>query len=295
MKKSVVAIGNFDGVHVGHQTLLSHARSLAEKHDLDFTVLTFSPHPRQVFQPNVAPFRISCGHVKQELFKTRIKPDHLMTLEFNDDLRLKSADEFIDDILIDKCNAAFVIVGQNFHFGHGRSGNIETLSDRKEFKTIAADLFDVGGEVVSSSRIREHLKAAEIQQANALLGWDWVIQSEVVHGDKRGREIGYPTANMHFGDTLVPSHGVYAVKVKIEGSNEWINGAANIGIRPMFETAMPMIETYIFDFDGDLYGQQLQIKPIQKIRDEMKFDDLDTLIEQIDEDCVLIKNILHNA
>ena len=295
MKQAVVAIGNFDGVHVGHQTLLSHARTLADKHDLDFTVLTFSPHPRSVFQPNVAPFRISCGHIKQELFDNLIKPDHLVTLDFNEDLRSKTASEFIDDILIQQCNAAFVIVGQNFHFGYERSGDIETLQNRNEFKTIAADLFDVDGAVVSSSRIREHLKKAEMNQANALLGWDWVIQSEVVHGDKRGREIGYPTANMHFGDTLVPSHGVYAVQVQIEGSDEWLNGAADIGIRPMFETAMPMLETYIFDFDGDLYGKKLKIKPIQKLRDEMKFDDLDALVTQIKEDCKIAKNILHNV
>ena len=294
MKQAVVAIGNFDGVHVGHQTLLSHARALADKHDLDFTVLTFSPHPRSVFQPNVAPFRISCGHIKQELFDNLIKPDYLVTLDFNKDLRSKTANEFIDDILIQQCNAAFVIVGQNFHFGYERSGDIETLQNRNEFETIAADLFDVDGDVVSSSRIREHLKKAEMNQANVLLGWDWVIQSEVIHGDKRGREIGYPTANMHFGDTLVPSHGVYAVRVQIEGSEEWLNGAANIGIRPMFETAMPMLETYIFDFDGDLYGKQLKIKPVQKLRDEMKFDDLDALVAQIKEDCKIAKNILHN-
>lgn len=295
MKKAVVAIGNFDGVHVGHQVLLSHARALADKHDLDFTVLTFSPHPRQVFQPNVAPFRISCGHIKQELFDTLVKPDHLITLDFNDELRSKTADEFIDGILINKCNAGIVIVGQNFHFGFERSGNIETLKQRDEFETVAADLFGIHGDVVSSSRIREHLKNAEMKQANALLGWDWVIQSEVVHGDKRGREIGYPTANMHFGNTLVPSHGVYAVQVQIEGSDQWLNGAANIGIRPMFETAMPMLETYIFDFEGDLYGKQLKIKPVQKLRDEMKFDNLDALVDQIDKDCTVAKNILHNS
>jgi riboflavin kinase/FMN adenylyltransferase len=294
MKQAVVAIGNFDGVHVGHQMLLSHARALAVKHDLDFTVLTFSPHPRSVFQPNVAPFRISCGHVKQNLFDTIIQPDNLVTLDFDAKLRAKTADEFIDDILIQQCNAAFVIVGQNFHFGFERAGNIKTLNQRTEFKTVAADLFDVDGDVVSSTRIREHLKNAEMKQANALLGWDWVIQSEVIHGDKRGREIGYPTANMHFGDTLVPSHGVYAVQVQIEGSNEWLNGAANIGIRPMFETAMPMLETYIFDFEGDLYGKQLKIKPVQKLRDEMKFDGLDALVTQIDKDCDIAKNILHN-
>lgn len=292
MTKSVVAIGNFDGVHLGHRDLLSHARALAEQHDYNLTVLTFSPHPRSVFQPNIAPFRITPNRVKADIFDTQIKPDRCVVLPFDQDLKEKTADQFIDDILIEQLNAGLVVVGRNFQFGYQRSGNIDVLAHRGEFQTVAADLLPVGGDRVSSSRIRDHLKHAEIEQANALLGWEWFIQSEVIHGDKRGREIGYPTANMHFGETLVPSHGVYAVRAQIEGDDVWHNGAANIGIRPMFETAMPMIETYLFDFDGDLYGKQVKIKPIQKIRDEMKFDSLDELITQIDKDCDVIKSIL---
>ncbi len=294
MKQSVVAIGNFDGVHVGHQDVLAKARTLADKHGYDFCVLTFTPHPRQVFQPNIAPFRISSDPVKRELFNSLVKPDRYVVLNFDEALKTKTADQFIDDILIGELHSAMVIVGENFHFGYQRSGNIETLKERNEFETIPADLIKIGGEVVSSSRIRDHLKAAEIEQANTLLGWDWVIESEVIHGDKRGRELGYPTANMHFGDTIVPSHGIYAVRVLIEGEDKWRNGAANIGIRPMFETAMPMLETYIFDFDAEIYGQQLKIKPVQKIRDEIKFDNLDDLITQMGKDCDVARNILHN-
>lgn len=295
MKKSVVAIGNFDGVHLGHRHLLEQARGLADLHDLDFTVLTFSPHPRQVFQPNIAPFRISSDAVKSALFDTYIKPDNYVVLSFDEGLQHKTAQAFIDDILINDLNAAFVVVGNNFHFGYKRSGTIETLKACSGFKTIAADLLMIDGSPVASTRVRDHLKHAQIKQANALLGWDWYIQNEVVHGDKRGRELGYPTANMHFGETLVPSHGVYAVKIQLEGADQWLDGAANIGIRPMFETAMPMIETFIFDFDGDLYGQQLKIRPVQKLRDEMKFDALDALVVQMKEDCIVAKNILHNA
>jgi riboflavin kinase/FMN adenylyltransferase len=160
---------------------------------------------------------------------------------------------------------------------------------------VPYDLMHIDDLVVSSSRIRNHLKAAQMNQANALLGWEWFTEGEVVHGDKRGRELGYPTANMHFGETIVPDHGIYAVRVMIEGETAWRTGAANIGIRPMFETRVPMLETYIFDFDADIYGKILKIMPVQKIRDEMKFDNLDDLIKQMDKDCKQARNILQSS
>jgi riboflavin kinase/FMN adenylyltransferase len=292
MKKSVVAIGNFDGLHIGHVHILSHAKNIALRHGYDLCVLTFSPHPRQFFQPNIAPFRIAPDHVKIRLISDRINPDHYTVLNFDTKLHNKTADDFIDEILLKQCNAGIVIVGQDFHFGHGRSGNIETLSTRPEFETIATDLLKIDDMPVTSSRIRNHLKSAELKQANTLLGWDWYIESEIIHGDKRGRELGYPTANMHFGDSIVPAHGVYAVQVKIEGESQWRNGAANIGIRPMFETAMPMCETYIFDFDREIYGLNLKVKPVQKLRDEMKFDNLDDLIAQMAKDCATSRALL---
>jgi riboflavin kinase/FMN adenylyltransferase len=292
MRKSVVAIGNFDGVHLGHQHLLAQAEKYARKLQYDFVVLTFSPHPRIVFQPNIAPFRITPDVVKTDLMNSIVRPDRYEILPFDDNLQMKSAQDFINNILINQFNAGIVIVGENFHFGHKRSGTIETLQNEQQFTTIPADLLHIGDKPVTSTRIRDHLKNAEIGQANSLLGWEWYIQSEVVHGDKRGRELGYPTANMHFGDTIVPSHGVYAVKILIEGETQWRHGAANIGIRPMFETAMPMVETFIFNFDDDLYGKQLKIEPVQKLRDEMKFDSLEALKEQMKTDCILAKNIL---
>jgi len=295
MRKSVVAVGNFDGVHLGHRDVLMQARALADKHEYDFTVLTFTPHPRNFFQPNVAPFRIAPDHVKKNMFDKHVKPDNYVVLDFNDGLQHMNAESFIEDVLVSQLNAAIVIVGDNFHFGYQRGGNIETLRHDNRFETIASELMKVDDTPISSTRIREHLKNTEINQANTLLGWEWYIQSEVVDGDKRGRELGYPTANMHFGTALVPAHGVYAVRVQIEEENEWRQGAANIGIRPMFETAMPMCETYIFDFEGDLYGKQVKIMPVQKIRDEMKFDDLDALITQIGKDCDIIRKILQKT
>ena len=290
----MVAIGNFDGVHMGHRDLFASARQLADKHDMDFTILTFSPHPRRVFQPEIAPFRLTPDPVKDRIIEYEIKPDHYTILDFNDRLRGQSAVDFIDHILIAQCQAGIIIVGKDFQFGNGRQGDIAMLQARSEFETIPYDLFEAGGDVISSTRIRDHLKQADIKQANALLGWDWFIEGEVVHGDKRGRELGYPTANMHFDETLVPAHGIYAVKVGIEGQGDIYFGAANIGIRPMFETRVPMVETYIFDFNDDLYGKNLRVYPVQKIRDEMKFDNLDALIDQMKKDCIYAKNILRN-
>jgi len=295
MIKSVVAIGNFDGVHLGHRDLLCHAQNVAAKNGMGLTVLTFTPHPRRVFQPNIAPFRITPDILKREIIQNEKQVDHYIALDFDAVLMAKTANEFIDEILIKQCNAGVVIVGRDFQFGHNRAGTIETLAKCQHFETVAYDLMKIGGDIVSSTRIRHHLKAAELKQASALLGWDWFVESEIVHGDKRGRELGYPTANMHFGETIVPDYGIYAVRVQIEGEDEWRNGAANIGIRPMFETRVPMLETFIFDFDADIYGKKMKVVPVQKIRDEMKFDNLDDLIKQMDADCVAAKKILQSS
>jgi riboflavin kinase/FMN adenylyltransferase len=284
-RKTVIAIGNFDGVHRGHQNLFRQAGALANKHDFDFAVLTFSPHPLRVFQPHRQNFIITPEPIKGSLINDIAKPDIYHSLDFNDDLRLMAAQDFIDKILINDLNAGVVIVGPDFHFGHKRGGDIDLLKAQNDFETIAAPLLEGGTQPISSTRIREHLKQAEITQANDLLGHEWFIENEVLHGDKRGRALGYPTANMHFGEVIIPAHGIYAVKVQIEGEQIWRQGAANIGIRPMFETAVPMLETYIFDFDGDLYGQNLKVKPVQKIRDEMKFDNLEDLKTQMAKDC----------
>lgn len=285
-----MVIGNFDGVHLGHQSLIAHARKVAEQRCLPLVILTFEPHPRQFFNPLGDKFRITPPFVKEQILQNLC--DRLVVLDFNQDMAGHTAAEFIQNILLDMCHAAVVVVGDNFHFGKGRGGTPETLKSCPRFETVIYTLSQIDGQAVSSSRIRNHLRAAEMGRANALLGRPWVIEGIVIHGDKRGREIGYPTANIGFGDMLTPSYGVYAVEVKIDGDDQWRGGAANIGIRPMFETVHPMLEVYIFDFDGDLYGQTLQVRPIQKLRDEMKFDGLDALIAQIEKDCKRAKIIL---
>lgn len=293
MKKSVVVIGNFDGVHLGHQALIDYAQGIASKRDLDLTIVTFEPHPRLFFQKGGEPFRITPASMKAELLKDRC--DHYRALDFNAEMVARSADEFVRGVLIDLCRAQIVIVGADFQFGKGREGTLETLQSYSEFETIGFDLKHIGGEIISSTRIRAHLKHAEMEQANTLLGREWAIEAEVIHGDKRGREIGYPTANMGFGDAIVPSYGVYAVRVQVENDDQWHRGAANIGVRPMFERETPLVETFIFDFDEDLYGKFLTVQPVQKMRDEMNFGDLDALKSQIEKDCIIAKKILHNA
>jgi riboflavin kinase/FMN adenylyltransferase len=293
MKKSVVVIGNFDGVHLGHQALIEHARGIADVNNCTLSIVTFEPHPRTFFQAEASPFRLTPAPIKKDILSQYC--DHYHALDFNQDMVSKTAERFIQDIIVDLCHAAYVVVGADFRFGKDRAGSLETLKSDNRFETVAYDLKEIGGEAISSSRIRDHLKKAELQQAQALLGRVWIIESEVIHGDKRGRELGYPTANMRFGDTLVPSHGVYTVKVRIKGEREWRHGAANIGIRPMFESREPLLEVYIFDFNDDLYGQILEVEPVQKIRDEMKFDNLHDLKGQMKNDCIIAKEILHNA
>lgn len=291
--KSVVVIGNFDGVHRGHEALIAHARQMADRHGLRLCVLTFEPHPRRHFLPFHQPFRITPAPIKERILSPLC--DDYIALDFNDDMVAKTADDFIRDILIGQCHAAYVMVGENFHFGKDRAGNIDTLMGCDAFETVAFDMVEIDGAPVSSSRIRAHLEKAEMNQANALLGWEWYVESPVIHGDKRGRELGYPTANMMFGDTIVPGHGIYAVMVQIEGENQWRGGAANIGTRPMFHTDTPLLETFIFDYEGDLYDKILRVKPVQKIRHEMSFNHVDALIEQMEKDCITAKNILHNT
>jgi len=290
---TVVAIGNFDGVHRGHQALLKKARSLADYHGFSLLILTFEPHPRQFFKPDIAPFRITPAPVKAQIFDQLIHPDFYAVMNFDGALAELSPPDFIQDILINYCHAKIIIVGQDFRFGKRRSGCIDTFRARPDFETIVFDVVREGDGIISSSCIRADLQSADMVRANTLLGWEWYIESEVIHGDKRGRTLGFPTANMRFGGAIVPSHGVYAVRVLIEGEAKWRIGAANIGTRPMFATEEPLLETHIFDFDQDIYGKYLKVKPVVKLRDEMKFDSLDALIDQMTQDCAKVREVLH--
>lgn len=290
-KHSVLVIGNFDAVHRGHQTLLKQAKGLANEQGKKLGLLTFEPHPRRLFRPDDPPFRITPSHVKERLLEKN-GIDILYSLTFDWDFASQSPQAFIDNVLKAGIEPDHIVVGYDFCFGQLRKGTPQTLMDNGYNVTIIDKIEDEDKDVISSSRIRQLLRAGKIAEANALLGWEWEIEGEVIHGDKRGRELGYPTANVMFGDTVHPAYGVYATYARIDGETRWRPAATNIGIRPMFESEIGLVETFIFDFDGDLYGKTLRIKPFQRLRGEAKFDSLDALVDQIAIDCAQAREIL---
>lgn len=287
----VLVIGNFDAVHRGHQILLAQASKLAKDKGCPLGLLTFEPHPRRLFRPDDPPFRITPPSMKARLLAQN-GVDILYSLTFDWDFASQSPQAFIDAVLTHGIKPAHIVVGYDFCFGQLRKGTPQTLIDAGYDVTIIEKITDQEDDVISSSRIRQLLRAGKIDAANQLLGWDWEIEGEVVHGDKRGRELGYPTANVLFGDTVHPAYGVYATHVMIEGDETWRGAATNIGIRPMFETQTGLVETYIFDFEGDLYGKTLRIRPVQRMRGEAKFDSLQALTDQIASDCAQAREIL---
>lgn len=287
----VVIVGNFDGVHRGHVALINKGRDIAVSGKTNLAVLTFEPHPRTIFRPDERPFRLTPPELKREALRA-VGVDTLYELPFNWDFASQSAEAFIRDILIRGLGAAHVIVGYDFRFGQMRKGTPDMIAATGMPLTIIDPVKD-GSEKISSSAIRHALRRGDVDQANALLGWRWEMRGKVEHGDKRGRELGYPTANFILGeDQIHPAYGVYAAHVQIEGDDIWRGAAINIGIRPMFETEHARVESYIFDFDEEIYGKTLRVRPVQFLRGEAKFDTLDTLKAQIEQDCIQARKIL---
>lgn len=291
-KNAVVAIGNFDGVHKGHLYLLEQARQHANQLGVKLAVLTFEPHPRKFFSPTSESFRIAPEAVKLARLKAA-QVDEVVSLPFNQSLANMRAADFVQDILINAFEASAIFVGEGFRFGYQREGCAEMMR-RDGLDVHSIKPLSDHNAIVSSTRIRSALKEANISHANEMLGWEWFINGEVVHGDKRGRELGYPTANIWLEDTICPAYGIYAVEIErcSNTKKQWLKGAASIGIRPMFETRVPILEVFIFDFDEEIYGEILNVRPIVKIRDEVKFDSLDALIVQMDQDCKDARMIL---
>ncbi len=261
-----VAIGTFDGVHIGHREVIDGAD----------TVLTFDPHPLEVLHPAAAPKLIMPFGVKRDVLDG-IGVEEMVVIGFNEDFTRLSAEQFIEQILVDQLAARQVAVGDNFRFGTGAKGTPEMLAARPEFETRVVPLVEQGGETVSSSRIRALVAAGDMTQAQACLGVPFMLEGTVVGGDRRGRELGYPTANIVPDDRLVtPGHGVYAA---------FANGmpaAVNIGVRPTFETGRGvLIEAYLLDQDLDLYGQTLRVAFVERLRGERRFDSAEALIEQM--------------
>jgi len=290
-KGAVVALGNFDGVHLGHQALIGEAKRLAAERNAPLGVVAFEPHPQEFFRPGTGSFRLTPFRTKARLIAGQ-GADVMYALAFDADMAKKSAQEFVIDVLVEGLGVGHVVVGADFQFGKGRSGNTTVLSYMGEMEgfgvTIFAPVEAQGHGKISSTDIRKALKSGQPQEAARLLGHWWTIESHVVPGDRRGRAIGFPTINMRLEGSLEPAHGIYAVRARVLENERTIaryDGVASYGIRPMFEVQEPILETYLFDFEGDLYGRHLAIELIAWLRPEAKFDGLDALKAQIARDC----------
>ena len=289
-RNAVVSIGNFDGIHRGHQAVIGKAARLAEELGSPLAVLSFEPHPRRYFDPTAAPFRLTPFRLKARLIEA-LGVDFLFVLRFNTALAKLPAEDFVRHVLVEGMGARHVVVGENFRFGYKRQGDLALLERLGRVNgfgvTSAGKVTGTGSKAYSSTQIRDYLKAGSPTRAALLLGRYWEIEGRVQHGDGRGRELGFPTANIPLGRILRPAFGVYAVRAGIDRGTEvqWHAGAANIGIRPMFRSEHPLLEVTLFDFDQDLYGRHMRVALVDYLRPELELADLDALRAQIAEDC----------
>jgi riboflavin kinase / FMN adenylyltransferase len=281
-----VAVGTFDGVHLGHREVIAGADS----------VLTFEPHPVSVIAPQHTPKLLTTLARKAELVAS-LGVRELIVIPFDAQFASRSAQEFIDQVLVRALGAGRVAVGENFRFGHRAQGDPALLSADPRFATVVHPLLEVDGEVVSSSHIRGLVLAGELREANRLLGTAFELRGEVVHGDRRGRELGFPTANLVPDETLAcPGHGVYACVAAGAGLTAERPAAVSIGVRPTFDTGRAeLIEGYVLDFDGDLYGSELRLRFLARLRGERRFEDPHALIEQMHRDVAHTREIVARA
>ena len=295
LRGGIVALGNFDGFHLGHQAVVGEAVGWAQAEGRPAIVATFDPHPVRHFVPDAPPFRLTTLDQRQELFAAA-GAEAMLVFHFDGALAGTTAEEFVRDLLAKRIGAAGVVTGEDFTFGKGRGGNVAVLRDEGAKDGVGVrtvgPIMD-GGEPVSSSRIREALKAGDCIEAARLLTRPFAIRGAVEHGDKRGRELGYPTANLPLGAYLRPRYGVYAVTGRLPGGRV-VKGAANLGVRPQFDPPKELLEPYFFDFAGDLYGQEIEVAFHRFLRPEAKFDSLDALKAQMEADCAEARRFLAN-
>ena len=290
---AVIALGNFDGFHRGHQAVAGAALDWARAEGRPGIIATFDPHPVRYFAPIAPPFRLTTLDQRQDLFAAA-GAQAMLVFHFDQTLAQTSAEQFVGDLLARQLGAAGVVTGEDFTFGQGRTGNVSVLADLAAQAGMAARA--VGpvaehGEVVSSSRIRDALKAGDCQSAAGLLTRPFAIRGTVQHGAKLGRTIGYPTANLELGSYLRPRYGIYAVTARLP-DGRIVPGAANLGIRPTFDPPVELLETYLFDYTGELYGHEIEVALHHHLRDEAKFDSLDELSAQMARDCDQARNLL---
>jgi riboflavin kinase/FMN adenylyltransferase len=285
---AVVAMGNFDGVHLGHRAVIDAALRMGRAHGKPAFAVTFEPHPRSFFSPNSPQFRLS-----DEASKLRLLAgtglDGAVVMTFDKTRAGTSAQDFIHHDLIERLGVSGIAVGYDFHFGKGRAGSPSLLVSEGPRLGIEVDVqahVDIEERPVSSSAIRMALAEGQINEATAMLGGPWFVSGAVIHGDKRGRDLGYPTANIRLDKNCSLKHGIYAVRVGLGQGKDQVrlDGVASFGRRPTFDNGAPLLEVFLFDYKGDLYGAVLDVAFIGFIRDELKFDTIEALIRQMDND-----------
>jgi len=296
LRGGILALGNFDGFHLGHQAVVGAAVEWARAEGRPAIVATFDPHPVRHFVPDAAPFRLTTLDQRRDLFKAA-GAAAMLVFHFDADLARTTAHEFVAGLLGQHLGAAGVVTGEDFTFGKGRAGNIAVMRDEGAMTGIAVrtvgPVMD-GGVPVSSTRIREALQAGDCGEAARLLTRPFAIRATVEHGDKVGRTLGYPTANLPLGNYLRPRYGVYAVTGRLPDGRV-VQGAANLGVRPQFDPPKELLEPYFFDFSGDLYRQEIEVAFHRFLRPEAKFDGLDALKRQMDADCEEARRVLSAA
>ena len=293
---AVIAIGNFDGVHRGHQALLTAAQAEARRLGVAWGVVSFEPHPRTWFKPEEPVFRLTPEALKARLVAA-LGASFIAVLPFDQALSDLSPEDFVSRHLVERLEAAHVVMGYDFHFGKGRKGSPQFLKDAGERLGFAVEVvekiaFDARGslDAVHSSGVRDALERGDVAYARQLLGRDYFVTGEIIHGAKLGRTIGFPTANLRLHDSSALAHGIYAVRIKVEGRT--YDAVASWGRRPTVDNGPPLLEVYLFDFSGDLYGKTVEVAFVEWIRPELKFDGLEALTEQIEKDCGRAREIL---
>ena len=294
LKGAIVAIGSFDGVHRGHQAVLARLKAHAKAAGAPAVMLTFEPHPRDVFAPAPFMFRLTPPDAKARL-AAALGLDGIVLMPFSRDLSMVEAEDFVSRFLVKALRVSGVVVGADFHFGHNRRGTPDFLRAAGKLHGFSVDILDLlpeGEAPVSSSRIRAALTAGDVAAANGMLGYHWFFGGEVIKGDRRGRELGYPTANLATSSTFGLAQGVYAVRARL--GEKLLDGVAGYG-KPMFNNELPPFETVLFDFDADIYGRYLEIALVSHIRGQEKFAGLDELIAAMDRDSRKAREALATA
>jgi riboflavin kinase/FMN adenylyltransferase len=293
LKGSIVALGNFDGFHLGHQAVVGRAVARGFHERRPVIVATFEPHPVRFLKPDVPPFRLTSLDQRQRLF-AQAGADAMLVFDFGEELRSTTAHDFVSGLLAGRIGAAGVVTGDDFSFGRGRAGNIEVLRTLGAHSGIIAEAVApvvVDGERVSSGRVREALVAGDMGRATHLLSRDFMIEGIVRPGDQRGRELGYPTANLTLSDYQRPKYGIYAVRVTLEDGSEH-PGVASLGVRPTFEPPTELLEAHLFGFEGDLYGRKIEVGLHAYIREEKRFDGIEPLIAHMQNDEAQARHLL---